>query len=553
MIMDPKKTELTSLFYSLGMHMIIVSFLLTLPISKGEVRLQSLSELIVYPQEEKGDALPLAPAAPKAVIPRIGSATKAQREPLRKSNETHVKRGGNGPGDELLQEKTGTPKRETAKAPGKKEFAQASPLHTNRVETKSVETKPVEKAAAPAAPPEAAPEVKEETGTELVTVEETPEPQESNYEEREIEENTQKEPDMAAKPPVPLVAERKMRQEIAGKMMSVPPKTKGAEAENKGNKTENNERGSRNAAKPPVPLVAERKIRQEIAGKMMSVPPGEKFAEAETRGADSEKGQLRKASEEGGEKSPPPVTPSLLESFWKDVALSSPAPVAPSLRLIPSEGGTPAATRSSGSAAKTVSAGQKPGTAGKETEGKRNKPGIERPGLGIPLSEALLSRGVRIEVLLDAAGDPEVEMRLVRKPYPSTGDRKTSQAKKNVETTQGREELKSEGTPRVKRSFSVENAEKGIYTFVMENKGGNAWEADLSFVFYKGGRKEKTKKYDAVKVAGNGVAKFKFLFPDMIFWDDEDAFTGSIEDSDSFTKFNSDTGLLWKEEKDQGR
>jgi hypothetical protein len=105
----------------------------------------------------------------------------------------------------------------------------------------------------------------------------------------------------------------------------------------------------------------------------------------------------------------------------------------------------------------------------------------------------------------------------------------------------------------VKRSVLVENAEKGIYTFVMENNAASACEADLSFVFYKGGRKERTKKYDAVKISGNGAARFKFVFPDMIFWDDEDAFTGSIEDSDSLTKFNSDTGLLWKEEKTELR
>lgn len=67
-------------------------------------------------------------------------------------------------------------------------------------------------------------------------------------------------------------------------------------------------------------------------------------------------------------------------------------------------------------------------------------------------------------------------------------------------------------------------------------------------VFIRGHR-ERTKKYDAVKVAADGATKFKFLFPDMIFWDDEDAFTGSIEDSDSLTKFNPERGLLWKEEK----
>jgi len=38
--------------------------------------------------------------------------------------------------------------------------------------------------------------------------------------------------------------------------------------------------------------------------------------------------------------------------------------------------------------------------------------------------------------------------------------------------------------------------------------------------------------------------------PDAILWDDESAFSGSMEDSNSVTKFNSETGLVWKEYND---
>jgi len=54
-------------------------------------------------------------------------------------------------------------------------------------------------------------------------------------------------------------------------------------------------------------------------------------------------------------------------------------------------------------------------------------------------------------------------------------------------------------------------------------------EADLSFSFYKGERRERIKKYDVVKISADGAVKLKFLFPDMIFWDDEDVFSGCIE------------------------
>jgi hypothetical protein len=35
--------------------------------------------------------------------------------------------------------------------------------------------------------------------------------------------------------------------------------------------------------------------------------------------------------------------------------------------------------------------------------------------------------------------------------------------------------------------------------------------------------------------------------PDAILWEDESAFTGSMQDSAGVTKFNSETGLIWKE------
>ncbi len=35
--------------------------------------------------------------------------------------------------------------------------------------------------------------------------------------------------------------------------------------------------------------------------------------------------------------------------------------------------------------------------------------------------------------------------------------------------------------------------------------------------------------------------------PEAVFWDDGDYFTGEIEGPDSVTKFNDETGLVWKE------
>ena len=60
-------------------------------------------------------------------------------------------------------------------------------------------------------------------------------------------------------------------------------------------------------------------------------------------------------------------------------------------------------------------------------------------------------------------------------------------------------------------------------------KEGKICGADFPSVFIREGV-ERIKKYDAVKISADGAVKFKFLFSDMIFWGEEDAFTGSIED-----------------------
>lgn len=39
----------------------------------------------------------------------------------------------------------------------------------------------------------------------------------------------------------------------------------------------------------------------------------------------------------------------------------------------------------------------------------------------------------------------------------------------------------------------------------------------------------------------------KVLMPEGILWNDDAAFTGSLQDSSSTTKFNAQTGLYWRE------
>jgi len=37
--------------------------------------------------------------------------------------------------------------------------------------------------------------------------------------------------------------------------------------------------------------------------------------------------------------------------------------------------------------------------------------------------------------------------------------------------------------------------------------------------------------------------------PEGILWDDDSSFSGNMEDSESITKFNAETGVVWREYK----
>ena len=50
---------------------------------------------------------------------------------------------------------------------------------------------------------------------------------------------------------------------------------------------------------------------------------------------------------------------------------------------------------------------------------------------------------------------------------------------------------------------------------------------------------------DELSVGQTEIARL--LMPEGILWEEDSSFSGTIEDSDSVTKFNSDSGLVWKE------
>ncbi|GAW65255.1 hypothetical protein GPEL0_01r0047 [Geoanaerobacter pelophilus] len=96
------------------------------------------------------------------------------------------------------------------------------------------------------------------------------------------------------------------------------------------------------------------------------------------------------------------------------------------------------------------------------------------------------------------------------------------------------------------REAVIEKAGEGVYIFSAEPETAKAAQASFTLTIYEAGKREKTASIGTRNLQGKTVVA-RVLMPDGVLWDDESAFTGSLEDSDSTTKFNAQTGLYWKE------
>lgn len=94
------------------------------------------------------------------------------------------------------------------------------------------------------------------------------------------------------------------------------------------------------------------------------------------------------------------------------------------------------------------------------------------------------------------------------------------------------------------REAVIEKAREGVYTFSQAHcdNCGNSF----SLILYDTTARMVKKTVHPQTVGGKDVVA-RILMPEGILWDDEAAFTGSIEDTDSITKFESASGLVWKE------
>lgn len=93
----------------------------------------------------------------------------------------------------------------------------------------------------------------------------------------------------------------------------------------------------------------------------------------------------------------------------------------------------------------------------------------------------------------------------------------------------------------------IEAAGEGIYDFMIESDN-KPFKASLEVKLYEKSAKQRSKTLGTM--TANDKITSKILMPEGIFWDDDSYFSGYMEDSESITKFNTESGLVWKEYKE---
>nr|NIQ18341.1 hypothetical protein [Candidatus Aenigmarchaeota archaeon] len=148
-----------------------------------------------------------------------------------------------------------------------------------------------------------------------------------------------------------------------------------------------------------------------------------------------------------------------------------------------------------------------------------------------------------IEIKVYFSGNEEgMSFRLVKKNHPMSDE-------KYVETdiTETLDEIVLAGESGLRKMFSLSKAGKGAYSFLIMSSNAKFDGIDVEVLLHKGLKSERLKEYDGIEVAPGAAVEFRFLLPEAVFWDDDNYFSGTIERSRYITKFDAETGLIWKE------
>ena len=92
----------------------------------------------------------------------------------------------------------------------------------------------------------------------------------------------------------------------------------------------------------------------------------------------------------------------------------------------------------------------------------------------------------------------------------------------------------------------IDKVGEGVYYVRLELEHEPSLDASIGVKLYEGGPLARVTNLPMRSLRHNETI-LRILMPEGIIWDDPAAFSGSLESSDSVTRFNNDTGLVWKE------
>ena len=163
-----------------------------------------------------------------------------------------------------------------------------------------------------------------------------------------------------------------------------------------------------------------------------------------------------------------------------------------------------------------------------------------------PTPQLILQPPVAGDLKLIITGNVDVKVEVSFRPFPKT--------RRNKPFTRREAEVRRSIVPKMVRTEEnvheavVEITEEGIYSLVVHPGNEKQGAAELVLKIRESRPGASTKKLGSRKIDGTSEVA-RVLMPEGILWNDDSYFTGDMEDADSITKFNSETGLMWREYK----
>lgn len=161
-----------------------------------------------------------------------------------------------------------------------------------------------------------------------------------------------------------------------------------------------------------------------------------------------------------------------------------------------------------------------------------------------PETRGAVVASIHGDLKLVIAGNNRVKLQVFFREYPKT-HRHRVQTRSEARRAQRVVPLFARAGEETTEAVIGKTGE-GIYVFSAESERGEATTATFTLKIFEAGSRERVTPIGTRTVSGRAVLT-RVLMPDGIVWEDDGAFTGSLEDSDSITKFNSRTGVYWKE------